>query len=55
MTALAMLRTTESVVVTGADAGSLVTVGRSLVAVRNWTFVLGPGFVVWPDRRWPPG
>ena len=30
----------------GADAGSLVTVGRSLVAVRNWTFVLGPGFVV---------
>ena len=25
---------------------SLVTVGRSLVAVRNWTFVLGPGFVV---------
>jgi hypothetical protein len=31
---------------TGADAGSLVTVGKSLVAVRNWTFVLAPGFVV---------
>ncbi len=30
----------------GADAGSLVTAGKSLVAVRNWTFVLGPGFVV---------
>jgi hypothetical protein len=30
----------------GADAGSLVTTGRSLVAIRNWTFVLGPGFVV---------
>ncbi len=30
----------------GADAGSLVTVGKSLVAVRDWTFVLGPGFVV---------
>ena len=30
----------------GADAGSLVTVGKSLVAVRIWTFVLGPGFVV---------
>jgi hypothetical protein len=30
----------------GADAGSLVTIGKSLVAVRNWTFVLGPGFVV---------
>jgi hypothetical protein len=29
----------------GADAGSLVAVGKSLVAVRNWTFVLGPGFV----------
>ena len=30
----------------GADAGSLVTVGRSLVAVHDWTFLLGPGFVV---------
>jgi len=29
----------------GGDA-SLVAVGRSLVAVRNWTFVLGPGWVV---------
>jgi hypothetical protein len=30
----------------GANAGSLVTTGKSLVAIRNWTFVLGPGFVV---------
>lgn len=30
----------------GADAGSLVTVGRSLVAIHDWTFLLGPGFVV---------
>jgi hypothetical protein len=30
----------------GADAGSLVTDAKSLVAVRDWTFVLGPGFVV---------
>jgi hypothetical protein len=30
----------------GADAGSLVTVGRSLVAVHDWTFLLGPGFIV---------
>ncbi len=30
----------------GADASSLVTTGKSLIAVRNWTFVLGPGFVV---------
>jgi hypothetical protein len=27
-------------------AGSLVPVGSSLVAIRNWTFVLGPGWVV---------
>src|SRR3712207_9328708 len=30
----------------GADAGSLVAVGKSLVALHGWTFVLGPGFVV---------
>jgi Domain of unknown function (DUF4386) len=28
-----------------ADAGSLVTVGKSLIATKNWTFLLGPGFV----------
>jgi hypothetical protein len=28
------------------NAGSLVTTGKALVAIRNWTFVLGPGFVV---------
>jgi hypothetical protein len=27
-------------------AGSLVTVGRSLVAVHDWTFLLGPGWIV---------
>jgi uncharacterized protein DUF4386 len=27
-------------------AGSLVTVGRSLVAIHDWTFLLGPGWVV---------
>lgn len=30
----------------GPDAGALLTDVRSLVAVRDWTFVLGPGFVV---------
>ena len=30
----------------GADAGSLVAVGESLVALHNWTRQLGPGFVV---------
>jgi hypothetical protein len=28
---------------TGAEAGSLVIAGQSLVAVRDWTFLLGPG------------
>ena len=30
----------------GADPDSLVAVGQSLVAIRDWTFLLGPGFVV---------
>jgi hypothetical protein len=30
----------------GADAGSLVTVGQSLVALHDWTFLLGPGLIV---------
>jgi hypothetical protein len=29
-----------------ADAGSLVAVGQSLVALHDWTRLLGPGFVV---------
>ena len=28
-----------------ADPGSLVTTGRSLVALHDWTFLLGPGFI----------
>jgi len=30
----------------GADEASLVAVGQSLVALHDWTFLLGPGFVV---------
>jgi hypothetical protein len=30
----------------GADPSSLVTAGKSLVAVHDWTFLLGPGFIV---------
>lgn len=30
----------------GGDPSSLVTAGRSLVAVHDWTFLLGPGFIV---------
>ena len=29
----------------GTDATTLVTVGQALVAVRDWTFLLGPGLV----------
>ena len=29
---------------TAADAGSLVPIGKSLIDVKNWTFLLGPGF-----------
>ncbi len=28
----------------GADAGTLTTIGKSLLAIHNWTFLLGPGF-----------
>jgi hypothetical protein len=30
----------------GADAGTLLTAGQSLVALKDWTFLLGPGFFV---------
>jgi len=30
----------------GADPDSLVAIGQSLVAIHDWTFLLGPGFVV---------
>lgn len=29
----------------GGDAASLVPIGRMLVAVRDWTFLIGPGFM----------
>jgi len=29
----------------GADAASLTLVGQALVAIKNWTFLLGPAFV----------
>ncbi|MFF2847599.1 DUF4386 domain-containing protein [Streptomyces sp. NPDC058001] len=30
---------------TGEDTATLVTTGRALVAARDWTFLLGPGFM----------
>jgi hypothetical protein len=29
----------------GADAGTLVTIGKSLIAMKNWTALLGPGLM----------
>ena len=29
---------------TNADAGTLGTIGQSLIAIKDWTFLLGPGF-----------
>ncbi len=29
----------------GADASTLVTVARALIAIKSWTFLLGPGFM----------
>ncbi len=29
----------------GADPGSLVTVGKLLIAIKSWTFLLGPGLM----------
>jgi hypothetical protein len=40
------LMTLRQEALAGADAGSLLAVGQSLVAVQSWTFLLGPGFVV---------
>ena len=41
---LAVLTLRRNVGSTG--AGPLVTVGRSLVAIHDWTFLLGPGWIV---------
>jgi hypothetical protein len=30
----------------GGDSATFVTVGKSLVAIHDWTFLLGPGFIV---------
>jgi hypothetical protein len=30
----------------GGDSATFVTVGQSLVAIHDWTFLLGPGFIV---------
>jgi hypothetical protein len=43
---LAVVTLRQDFAAAGGDPGSLVTVGKSLVAVHDWTFLLGPGFIV---------
>jgi hypothetical protein len=43
---LAVVTLRQDVGGVGTDAGSLVTTGRALVAIHDWTFLLGPGWVV---------
>jgi hypothetical protein len=42
---LAVFTLRQDVAGAGADTASLVTTGRALVAVHDWTFLLGPGFM----------
>ncbi len=43
---LAIVTLRQDLAGTGANRDTLTTVGRSLVAIKDWTFLLGPGFVV---------
>jgi hypothetical protein len=46
LSVLTLVTLRQEAAAVGADAGSLVAVGQSLVAIHDWTFLLGPGFVV---------
>ena len=41
---LSVLTITSMRSAAGADAGSLSLIGKTLLALHNWTFLLGPGF-----------
>jgi uncharacterized protein DUF4386 len=43
---LAVVTLRQDLAGTGADAGGLDAVGRALVAVHDWSFLFGPGFIV---------
>jgi hypothetical protein len=43
---LALVTLRQDLAGANTDSATLETVGRSLVAIKDWTFVLGPGFVV---------
>jgi uncharacterized protein DUF4386 len=46
LSVLAVVTLRQDVGGTGSDPAALETAGRSLIAIKDWTFVLGPGFVV---------
>ena len=41
---LAVVTLRQDLAGTGADAGTLTIAGRTLIAFKDWTFLLGPGF-----------
>jgi hypothetical protein len=43
---LTVMTLREDFAAAGAEAGTLTVAGKSLVAVHDWTFLLGPGFCV---------
>jgi hypothetical protein len=43
---LSVVTLREDFAAAGADAGTLTVAGQSLVAIHDWTFLLGPGFCV---------
>jgi uncharacterized protein DUF4386 len=43
---LAVVTLRQDLAGTSANPDTLTTAGRSLVAIKDWTFLLGPGFVV---------
>ena len=43
---LSVLTLRQDFAAAAGDPGSFVTVGKSLVAIHDWTFLLGPGFIV---------
>jgi Domain of unknown function (DUF4386) len=43
---LAVVTLRQDLAGAGSDPATLDTIGRSLVAIHDWTFLLGPGFVV---------
>ena len=46
LSVMALVKLRQDIGGAGSHPASLDTMGRSLIAVKNWTFLLGPGFVV---------